>query len=455
MVDEVWKSSGKKQCQKKSTCHDVAGPWIPSSHVVSVSSRPTLIQSHPDSRAHPVAVAWCAPSFRHRWWSDSVNCKFSIVRLRGEALSIDFEQWHRTVKPLAQFAVRMIRVGRWSLEQLAAALLLTGRCWPLLLLGVWTEFWLVNLGVLTGKHIKHSLARLFPQRRKFFGLKEHLHASLHSWVSAVAWHTWNKFPFFSQTPETFTLNLFGKHMRNYCRLPIRSTELWFIFWLRLHTSCGAWKYHKVGSPRSGWRISGMSKYSFSLALFSDQVKQVWASYFLPPLWNESAEKGLNIHNGKGKVLSRSQLIWSLKSVIQAVVIKTSVMKHCVEKRTIHKGCLWKFERSSFFEQKIFDLGVLFPFSKTVMFDASQNWIPRIISTSQFEKHTNVPTKVWKGSKEAKKLVENPTFCGWTWLFAVSHTFVCIKNANIFRWRVQRISILCYKMLLSVVYVSQS
>ncbi len=45
-----------------STCHDVTGPWIPSSRVVSVSSRPTLMQPHPDSRAHPVAVAWCAPS---------------------------------------------------------------------------------------------------------------------------------------------------------------------------------------------------------------------------------------------------------------------------------------------------------------------------------------------------------------------------------------------------------
>ncbi len=39
---------------------------IPSSRIVSVSSRPMLMQSHPDSRAHPVAVAWCAPSLIQR-----------------------------------------------------------------------------------------------------------------------------------------------------------------------------------------------------------------------------------------------------------------------------------------------------------------------------------------------------------------------------------------------------
>ncbi len=65
------KAVGKSSVKKRALVMTSRVPgYAPSSRVVSVSSRPTLMQSHPDSRTHPVAVAWCAPSL-----SSGKSCK--------------------------------------------------------------------------------------------------------------------------------------------------------------------------------------------------------------------------------------------------------------------------------------------------------------------------------------------------------------------------------------------
>ncbi len=72
-----------------------------------MSSRPTLIQSHPDSRAHPVAVAWCAPSLR--------DAKFRKV-CEDTSFSRSLFLWQQIPqKPHVPFFDRTYRI-LWNLD---------------------------------------------------------------------------------------------------------------------------------------------------------------------------------------------------------------------------------------------------------------------------------------------------------------------------------------------------